>query len=915
MATEDTNIYGAFADLIPGDKKKTSTVIPTAYAQEKTDNVDLGSFADLVPKKMATPAKESPSVISKVGKAIDNLTARPEGEDATSFWKQLPSSILEHLHFGVGDIIKTIRDDPESAAKLTVKDLISGSTIKETAKNVTKGFLINPLLTVVGGIAQFSGAREIKFDIPGLGEVSNAQYRAAEAIRQGESTSQAILNEAPNAIFDSLFVLGLGSKLVSPRPVTILKGEAPPGVKSVESPKSFRLYEEPKVNQPLTPEFVSRIATEKGIDLGSKYDPNLPTFFRIERTNAGTVTGELVQLKPSYLDVFLNKLKSDVSKVPENQLSKLYSQETSIQNIENAKPIVKASTPPAPIVVDGFEIQKVLQPVVAVPRETITSFAQDIMIEEGVPPELYETARQDWEENYAERIFELSSESSKLGEQIKKAKKAEQSALQKKKGEIDAQEASLENEFLKKYEQEIKANNKENLPEQKQNLGEAPAKTLFRGGGEGSAIQGTAADIIKYEREELGNIDVVPVEGIDLGKISAKKTVWLTENEKSAEHYGKVESKQYAKGSYRIIARDGNGGVLVESIGESKKPSAIIPKKSKEEIQKTTDEIDSKEESLVEEYSKKPKEELERVFSEILTELELSEAGRRIFSDQAGGFAGVQSSTFPKWIPDELRSKKLFAKVMGQFNAETLSFPEGNRSKQRALYNALLDEVDLRLGINTSEIRSNIVKLYDELGQKEEASKNGSGSSKRGEITTEEISRKAFGNEEKIKWCIDKHRETNHFYDKYLPYEFHLRMVAQVAVDFIHVLTGKEKFAHVEIQLACYGHDLIEDCRCSYNDVRENLGAIAADIVYAVTNEKGRNRAERGNERYYDGIKNTPGATFVKLCDRIANVQYSKLTKSKMFEMYKKENKQFVQRLMNVHYILMFDYLDSLFAN
>ena len=40
----------------------------------------------------------------------------------------------------------------------------------------------------------------------------------------------------------------------------------------------------------------------------------------------------------------------------------------------------------------------------------------------------------------------------------------------------------------------------------------------------------------------------------------------------------------------------------------------------------------------------------------------------------------------------------------------------------------------------------------------------------------------------KINWCIKKHQETNHFYDKYLPYEFHLRMVNQVAKDFIYLL-------------------------------------------------------------------------------------------------------------------------------
>ena len=129
----------------------------------------------------------------------------------------------------------------------------------------------------------------------------------------------------------------------------------------------------------------------------------------------------------------------------------------------------------------------------------------------------------------------------------------------------------------------------------------------------------------------------------------------------------------------------------------------------------------------------------------------------------------------------------------------------------------------------------------------------------------------------KIKWCIEQHEKTNHFYDKYLPYEFHLRMVAKVARDFIKVIErsaeGDVDDWVLTILVACYGHDLIEDTRVSYNDAKEILDGDAADIIYAVTNEKGKNRKERANNKYYEGIRNTPGAVFVKLCDRIANVQ------------------------------------------
>ena len=33
----------------------------------------------------------------------------------------------------------------------------------------------------------------------------------------------------------------------------------------------------------------------------------------------------------------------------------------------------------------------------------------------------------------------------------------------------------------------------------------------------------------------------------------------------------------------------------------------------------------------------------------------------------------------------------------------------------------------------------------------------------------------------KIDWILKQHKDTNHMYDTYLPYEFHLRMVKNVA--------------------------------------------------------------------------------------------------------------------------------------
>ena len=167
-------------------------------------------------------------------------------------------------------------------------------------------------------------------------------------------------------------------------------------------------------------------------------------------------------------------------------------------------------------------------------------------------------------------------------------------------------------------------------------------------------------------------------------------------------------------------------------------------------------------------------------------------------------------------------------------------------------------------------------------------------------------------NGDKVNWIFEQHRNTNHLYGGYLPYEFHLNMAHVVYDEFNHLLdntkdyyTGEEYRGpgqdQITLRQACslgvYGHDLIEDTRVSYNDVKSMLGQESADIIYAVTNEKGKTRKERANTKYYMGIRETPGAVFVKLCDRIANVRYSKMTGSRMFEMYRKENGDFEKAL------------------
>lgn len=157
------------------------------------------------------------------------------------------------------------------------------------------------------------------------------------------------------------------------------------------------------------------------------------------------------------------------------------------------------------------------------------------------------------------------------------------------------------------------------------------------------------------------------------------------------------------------------------------------------------------------------------------------------------------------------------------------------------------------------------------------------------------------------RWATECHANTNHLYNG-MPYAVHLEMVASVGGQFIQMIPEGSR----EVVLsACWAHDTIEDTRKTYNDVKNALGPHVADIVYALTNEKGKARKDRANAKYYRGIRDTPYATFVKVCDRIANAKYSKETRSSMFNAYVKENARFMHELYHPTYKSIFDQLEA----
>ena len=159
-----------------------------------------------------------------------------------------------------------------------------------------------------------------------------------------------------------------------------------------------------------------------------------------------------------------------------------------------------------------------------------------------------------------------------------------------------------------------------------------------------------------------------------------------------------------------------------------------------------------------------------------------------------------------------------------------------------------------------------------------------------------------------MEYAAECHIGTNHKYDNQ-SYTIHLKMVYDFGCKFAHLLHNEE----IEPALAaCWTHDTIEDTRQTYNDVKKRCGEAVAEAVYAVTNEKGRTRAERANEKYYKGIRENEIATFVKLCDRLANATYSLNNNQRMLDTYRNEMPHFCQTIYNERFKPMFDELQKI---
>lgn len=96
------------------------------------------------------------------------------------------------------------------------------------------------------------------------------------------------------------------------------------------------------------------------------------------------------------------------------------------------------------------------------------------------------------------------------------------------------------------------------------------------------------------------------------------------------------------------------------------------------------------------------------------------------------------------------------------------------------------------------------------------------------------------------------------------PYEDHLAEVASLVAAF---------GAAPEVVAAAWLHDTVEDCDVPASEIAALFGALVAQIVAEVTDDKGLDKAARKRMQVVNAPKKSPGGALVKVCDKLSNIR------------------------------------------
>lgn len=143
-------------------------------------------------------------------------------------------------------------------------------------------------------------------------------------------------------------------------------------------------------------------------------------------------------------------------------------------------------------------------------------------------------------------------------------------------------------------------------------------------------------------------------------------------------------------------------------------------------------------------------------------------------------------------------------------------------------------------------------------------------------------------------WAASRHGDQR--YGEH-PYSFHLDAVDAVADEFF---PGDE-----QLKEGCPGHDLLEDTDTTAEDLlAAGFSPEAVKDIEAVTDVPGKDRAERKKLTLPKIRERGVSAIKLKLCDRVANVRYSRESSNeKKLAMYRHEQEQFEAALYDEQHV------------
>ena len=167
---------------------------------------------------------------------------------------------------------------------------------------------------------------------------------------------------------------------------------------------------------------------------------------------------------------------------------------------------------------------------------------------------------------------------------------------------------------------------------------------------------------------------------------------------------------------------------------------------------------------------------------------------------------------------------------------------------------------------------------------------------------------KSFDLNMSLHYFYDLHdNKCNQKYDNYLPYSFHLKAVDKAILFFVDCLPSIEN-ALIYARIVGAGHDSIEDARLTFNEIKNHFDDLyIAESIFGCTESTGRTREERKDKAYYKRL-NEAGyiSVYVKLCDIVANTNYSILTFNKKMLQNKREDFKTLLEKLYLQYTIQY---------